>query len=116
MRRRDFVTLLASAATVWPVAAPAQQPKKLPVIGVLSPFVDANSTFLRELQRSLGDRGLREGQEIAIEYRSAEGRVDQLSVLADELVRLKVDIMVTASAPAIRFLQRATQTIPIVMA
>ena len=85
------------------------------MIGVLSPFIDADSTFLRDLRQGLGARGLREGQEIAIEYRSAEGRINQLPVLADELVRLKVDIIVTASAPAIRFVQRATLTIPIVM-
>jgi putative tryptophan/tyrosine transport system substrate-binding protein len=116
MRRRDFITLLSGAAAVWPAAARAQQPTKLPVIGLLSPFVDVDSTFLRDLRHSLGDRGLRDGQEIAVEYRSAEGRIDQLPVLADEFVRLKVDIIVTASAPAIRFVQRATQTIPVVMA
>jgi putative ABC transport system substrate-binding protein len=116
MQRREFITLVGGAAVTWPLGARAQQPTKLPVIGVLSPFIDADSTFLRDLRHGLGDRGLREGQKIAIEYRSAEGRINQLPVLADELVRLKVDIIVTASAPAIRFVQRATQTIPIVMA
>src|SRR5436190_19838560 len=114
MQRREFITLLGGAAS-WPLAAGAQQPTKRPVIGVLSPFIDADSTFLRDLRQGLGARGLREGQEIAIEYRSAEGRINQLPVLADELVRLKVDIIVTASAPAIRFVQQATLTIPIVM-
>jgi putative ABC transport system substrate-binding protein len=116
MKRREFITLLGGALATWPLAARAQQPTKLPVIGVLSPFIDADSTFLRDLRHGLGDRGLREGQKIAIEYRSAEGRINQLSVLADELVRLKVDIIVTTSAQAIRFVQRATQTIPVVMA
>jgi len=92
------------------------QPSTKPVIGVLSPFMDADSTFLRDLRERLADRGLREGRDIRIEYRSAEGRIDRLPALADELVRLKVDVIVTASAPAIRFAQRATQTIPIVMA
>ena len=99
-----------------PRGAIAEQPAKVPVIGVLSPFIDADSTFLRDLRRALAGRGLREGREIAIEYRSAEGRIERLPVLADELARLEVDIIVTASAPAIRFVQRATQTIPIVMA
>ncbi len=116
MRRRDFITLLGGAATTWPLAARAQHPTKRHVIGVLSPFIDADSTFLRDLRQGLGDRGMREGQEIAIEYRSAEGLINQLPVLADELVRLKVDIIVTASAPAIRFVQRATDTIAVVMA
>jgi putative ABC transport system substrate-binding protein len=115
MRRRDFITLLGGAAVARPVAARAQQQKKLPVMGVLSPFVDAESTFLRDLRLGLGDHGLREGREIAIEYRSAEGRIGRLPMLADEFVRMKVDIIVTASAPPIRFLQEATQTIPIVM-
>jgi putative tryptophan/tyrosine transport system substrate-binding protein len=114
MKRRNFLRFLGAAAS-WPLAASAQRPTKRPVIGVLSPFIDADSTFLRDLRQALGDRGLRDGQEIAIEYRSAEGRIDQLPVLADELVRLKVSIIVTASALAIRFVQQATLTIPIVM-
>jgi putative ABC transport system substrate-binding protein len=101
--------------TTWPLAAGAQRPTKRPVVGVLSPFIDADSTFRSDLREALDARGIREGQEIAIEYRSAEGRINQLPVLADELVRLKVDIIVTASAPAIRFVQQATSTIPIVM-
>jgi putative tryptophan/tyrosine transport system substrate-binding protein len=116
MRRREFLAELSSAVVAWPLVARAQQATKLPVIGVLSPFIDADSTFLRDLRHGLGDRGLRKGREIAIEYRSAEGRIDQLPGLTDEFVRLKVDIIVTASAPAIRFVQRATQTIPVVMA
>jgi len=121
MRRRDLIMLAGSTVVAWPFSARAQQraqaqlPKK-PVIGVLSPFIDADSTFLRDVRDSLADRGLREGREIAIEYRSAEGRIDRLPLLADEFVRLKVDIIVTASASAIRFVQRATQTVPIVMA
>jgi putative ABC transport system substrate-binding protein len=113
--------LAGSSAVVWPLSvrtqqrAQAQLPKK-PVIGMLSPFIDADSTFLKDVRDGLADRGLREGREISIEYRSAEGRIDRLPLLADELVGLKVDVIVTASAPAIRFVQRATQTVPIVMA
>jgi putative tryptophan/tyrosine transport system substrate-binding protein len=94
----------------------AQLSTKPSVIGVLSPFIDADSTFLRDLREGLADRGLRDGRDIRIEYRSAEGRIDRLSLLAQEFVRLKVNVIVTASAPAIRFAQQATQTIPIVMA
>lgn len=107
------VVFLSVIGTSSPIMA---QPSTKPVIGVLSPFMDADSTFLRDLRERLADRGLREGRDIRIEYRSAEGRIDRLPALADELVRLKVDVIVTASAPAIRFAQRATQTIPIVMA
>ena len=118
MKRREFSILLggmATVSTVWPSYLSAQQ-KRMPTIGVLSPFIDADSTFLGDLQHVLDDRGLHEGRKIAIEYRSAEGRIERLPVLADELVRLKVDVIVTASAPAIRFVQQATKTIPIVMA
>jgi putative ABC transport system substrate-binding protein len=101
------------ALTVAPSAALSQ---KRPVIGVLSPFIDTDTTFLQDLRDGLRDRGLREGRDIAIEYRSAEGHVERLPKFADELVRLKVDVIVTASAPAIRFVQQATHTIPIVMA
>jgi putative ABC transport system substrate-binding protein len=86
------------------------------MIGVLSPYVDGESSFLDDIRTSLAGLGLREGREISIEYRSAEGRIDRLPPLADELIRLKVEIIVTASAPAIRFVQRATETVPIVMA
>ena len=115
---RQFVVAIFGMLTLVVIhsSAPAQLSTKRPVIGVLSPFIDVESTFLKDLRDGLSDRGLREGRDIAIEYRSAEGRIDQLPVLAEELVRLKVDVIVTASAPAIRFVQLATQTIPIVMA
>jgi len=103
--------LLALAAAGSPATA-----QKRPMIGVLSPFVDAESTFLQDLREGLGERGLHDGREITIEYRSAEGRIERLPGLAEQLVRLKVDVIVTASAPAIRFVQQSTQKIPIVMA
>src|SRR5260370_19028819 len=105
--RREIVAMLGSEAALVPLAAGAQQATKLPVIGVLSPFVDADSAFLRDLRHSLGDHRLREGQEIAIEYRSAEGRIDRLPALADEFIRLKRDIIATGRAPANRLFQPA---------
>jgi len=86
------------------------------VIGVLSPFIDTQSTFVSDLRAGLAEHGLHEGRGMKIEYRSAEGHVERLPELAQELVKLKVDVIVTASAPAIRFVQQATTTIPIVMA
>jgi putative tryptophan/tyrosine transport system substrate-binding protein len=104
------VSLASCAAFAQPHSA------RRPVIGVLSPFLNSESSLLQDLRAGLARHGLRDGQEITIEYRSAEGNVERLPTLAQELVRLKVDVLVTASAPAIRFLQQATQTIPIVMA
>jgi putative ABC transport system substrate-binding protein len=90
--------------------------QRVRAIGVLSPFIDADSTFLKDLRQGLAARGLREGSDLTLEYRSAEGHVERLPELAAELVRLNPAVIVTASAPAIRFVQQATSTIPIVMA
>src|SRR6267154_1191317 len=113
-RMLTLVAVLVGLAPVLIVSPAAAQ--RRPVIGVLSPFVDADSTFLNDLRDGLAAHGLRDGKEIAIEYRSADGRVEALPQLADELARMKVEVIVTASAPAIRFVQQATTTIPIIMA
>src|SRR5207249_3880620 len=106
---RFLVIVGAGLALLSPVIlAPTALAQTRPVVGVLSPFVDADSTFLKDLRDGLAERGLREGRDIAIEYRSAEGHVERLGELAAELVRLKVEVIVTASAPAIRFVQQAT--------
>jgi putative ABC transport system substrate-binding protein len=79
---------------------------------VLSPSADS---FLGIFKQALRDLGYVEGQNIAIEYRSADGRADRLPELANELARLKVDIMVTITSPGVRAAKQATNTIPIVM-
>jgi len=116
VRRREFITLLSGAAAAWPLAARAQQPAKVPRIGFLfygspgpSPGIDAFRQGLREL-------GYIEGQNIAVEYRFASGRVGQLPELAAELVRLKLDVIVTPTTPASVAAKQATNTIPIVIA
>ena len=113
-RMLTLVAVLIGLAPVL-IVSPATAQRR-PVIGVLSPFVDSDSTFLKDLRDGLAEHGLRDGKEIAIEYRSAGGHVETLPQLAEELVRMKVQVIVTASAPAIRFAQQATTTIPIVMA
>jgi putative tryptophan/tyrosine transport system substrate-binding protein len=113
--RRGALHILAGLMALANCASPALAQHR-PVIGVLSPFVDADSTFLPDLREGLTERGLQEGRDFTIEYRSAEGHIERLPELAAELVRLNVSVIVTASAPAIRFVQQATATIPIVMA
>jgi putative ABC transport system substrate-binding protein len=115
MRRREFITLLGGAATVWPLAARAQQAGKLPVIGFLgadavafSPWTAAFVTRMREL-------GWIEGRTIAIEYRWSEGRPERYAEIAAEFVRLKVDVIVTVGS-AVPTLKQATADIPIVFA
>ena len=99
-------------------SASAQQPKKVPRIGYLSPFDPATeSTGVEAIRLALRERGYIEGQNIATEYRYAEGKLDRVPELAAELVRLKVDIIVVAGGGrSLRAAKNATKTIPIVMA
>ena len=98
------------------VIAQAQQPKKIPLIGYLSPSDPASdSTHAEGIRLALRERGYIEGQNIATEYRYAEGKLDRAPELAAELVRLKVDIIVAAGDPGVRAAKNATKTIPIVM-
>jgi len=86
------------------------------VIGVLSPFVDAESTLLPDLRAGLHEFGYDEGRNIEIEYTSSEGMVELLPELVARLVRRKVDVIVTSSVPAVRAARSATRQIPIVFA
>ena len=113
MRRREFITL-GGAAAVWPLAARAQQPGKLPTIGFLSGHTAAAATaaFLRRLR----ELGWVEGRNIAVEYRWAEGRPEATREFLAEFVRLKVDVIhTTGNADALEA-KRATSVIPIVAA
>ncbi|HTN73506.1 MAG TPA: ABC transporter substrate-binding protein [Methylomirabilota bacterium] len=97
--------------------AQAQQPAKIPRIGYLvAPALSANAPRIEALRQGLRDLGYIEGKNIVIEWRSAEGKLDRLPSLAAELVRLKVDIIVSAGPTATRLVKEATATIPIVMA
>jgi putative ABC transport system substrate-binding protein len=115
-KRREFITLLGSAAA-WPLAANAQQPHRVPRIGVLllgTPTSFAART--RAFVEGLRDLGYVEGRTVAIEWKWGEDRTDRLPDLAAELVRAQVDVIVTAGTPPARTLKNATRTIPIVMA
>jgi len=117
MKRRAFVTLLGGAAA-WPLAARAQQPTKVPRIGFLatgsleSPETRATLDAFRQ---GLRERGYLEGQSLIIEYRSADGEYARLPRLANELVGLKLDLILAPNTPAARAVQHATTTIPIVV-
>jgi putative tryptophan/tyrosine transport system substrate-binding protein len=108
-----FVVVLLALAAI----AEAQQPKKVPRIGYLTAANPASeSTRSEAIRLVLRERGYIEGQNIATEYRYAEGKLDRAPELAAELVRLKVDIIVVAGGPTwIRAVKNATKTIPIVM-
>ena len=116
MRRRAFIKLLGGAAASWPLAARAQQPAKLPTIGLLGASTPATwSLFIAAFVRRLRELGWIEGRSIAIEYRWAEGRGERFAEIAAEFVRLKVDVIVTAGG-AVLAAKQATSLIPIVFA
>jgi putative tryptophan/tyrosine transport system substrate-binding protein len=117
MRRRQFITLLGGAVTAWPLAARAQQRGHVSRIGILhTTSRESSAATLSAFQKGLRELGYVEGQNLLFEYRSADGRTERFPGLAAELVDLKVDVIVTRGTPAAIAAQKATTTIPIVMA
>jgi putative tryptophan/tyrosine transport system substrate-binding protein len=116
LRRREFITLLGGAV-VWPLAARAQQPAKLPTIGYLgSSTAFAQSQWTAAFVQRLSELGWIEGRNIAIEFRWAEGRSERNAEIAAEFVRLKVDVIVTSGTAPVVAAKEATSVIPIVFA
>src|SRR6516165_10372206 len=115
MRRRDFIAGLGVVA--WPIAAQAQPAERVRRIGVLMPF-DENDPlakpYLSAFTQALADLGWTDGRNVRMDLRWASGEINRMRALAQELVGLQPDIIVTTSTPTTAALQRETRTIPIV--
>ena len=111
MRRREFITLVGGLVA-WPFAARAQQ-RQPQLVGILSQ--DLQPGLLETFRDELRKLGYVEGQNINIELRDAAGRNERLPDLAEELLRLKVNVIVAVNTPAVQAAKKATKTVPVVM-
>jgi len=114
VKRREFIMLLGGAAT-WPLAARAQQPVKVPRVGILSPAASETAATLTAFREGIRNLGYIEGQTIALDFRLSKGMMDALPALAADLVRIPVNVIVTDSTSGTLDAFAATRTIPIVM-
>lgn len=115
MTKKTLVSLLATFLLATVCSTEAQQPGKVPRIGLLYASASGNSHRVEAFRQGLRDLGYVEGKNIIIEYRYAEGIRERFSEYANELVRLKVNVIVTGGGGGTRPAKEATSTIPIVM-
>jgi putative tryptophan/tyrosine transport system substrate-binding protein len=115
LKRREFITLLGGgAAAAWPLAARAQQPARIPRLGVLLLSTPQADPQMETARRALRDLGYLEGQSLALDYRYAEGRPERLADLASDLVRMQPDVVFALGGDVTPAAVKATQSIPIV--
>jgi putative ABC transport system substrate-binding protein len=115
MRRRAFIKLIGGVAVAWPLAARAQQPAKVPRVGILSPAPSETAARLTAFREGIRNLGYIEGKTIVLDFRLSKGDMDALPALAAELVRIPVNVIVTDSTNGVLAAFDATHTIPIVI-
>jgi hypothetical protein len=112
MRRREFIMLAGWTSVAWPLAVRAQQPSRVPTVGFLSPNSKAAANaWTAAFVQGLQDRGWIEDQSVIIKYRWEDGQVERTSELVNELIQLKVDVIVTHGVPNIVAAMKATPTV-----
>ena len=116
MKRRKFITLIGGAAA-WPLAARAQQPGKLPTVGIIGSGTPAtHGHWYAALVQRLRELGWIDGRTVVVEYRWAQGRDERFAEIAAEFVQRKVDVIVTSSTVGVMTAKQATSVIPTVFA
>ena len=113
IRRREFITLLGGAAAAWPLTARAQAPTRHPLVAILVGGTPASATWLSGFRERMNALGYVEGRNYDVVYRFGEGDLTRMPGLAEELVQVKPNVIVTANTSAASAAQNATSTIPI---
>jgi putative ABC transport system substrate-binding protein len=116
VNRRELLAAIAGGLVLAPAQAFAQQSSRVPVVGMLITHPPVTDPVVEALRTGLHQYGYEDGRNIRLEVRTAQGQLDRVPALAEELLRLKPDVIVLANEPALRAVTRSTSTIPVVMA
>ena len=114
MKRRDFIRVVGGAAAAWPLTGHAQQPKRMPKVGILL-FAQADLAGIDPFLRGLEALGYVDGKTVSLEYRDAAGKYERAQQLTEELVRLNPDVIFSFGGDLAPGIKKATSTIPIVV-